>query len=441
MEWFKKIFKKNDIKDIDDDLINLGTIEDDSVFVADDQVVDREPQKIRKNWLRDWMIWGVVFFIAGIIIYLDVRDFKLKIPKKNETVKKENFKPVELDWQSQIVKEIEQKKAEIEHETAKIETTFETHEIEKKQQEKKKRKKEKYGEFKRYGFLLNDKKNKSEQKHTSNRNRRNYAVYINSDDGYIDENKIAEQTRKEIENRGGRGDGFDRNAYMKTIMSGINGSKEETKTLNEKLNVKPLKKVYAALDTDLDYQLFKGTKISAILNEHMSTDLGGFISAVIDHDVYSSNGEKLIIPAGSIATGRYASGLKKGVRLVFTVWEDIRTKCGANINLKSPGTSPMGLPGQQIEIDHHFVERFGSSLMLSLVNAVVSTAGGFATQGNTQTISDIQNNLNKSSEIALQDSIGIKPTGYAEAGQSITIMVARNLNFKNVFKNGEPICE
>jgi type IV secretion system protein VirB10 len=199
--------------------------------------------------------------------------------------------------------------------------------------------------------------------------------------------------------------------------------------------------VSATQDTGLDYHIYKWAKITAIINEHMSTDLGGFISSVVTHNIYSSNGEKLIIPFGSIATGRYPAGLKKGMNLVFTVWEDIRTPCGTTIHLQSPGTSPMGLPGQKVDIDYHIAERFGASMMLSLINAGVSMAGGFATQGNSQAISDIQNNINKSSEIALQDSIGIKPTGYAKAGQEIAILVARDLDFKSAFKNGEPLCE
>ena len=442
MEWIKRIFKKEEIKDIDDDFIKLGEIEDDTTFIEDDTVVDREPQEIRKNWLRDWMIWGFFLFLTALFIYFGGQDFKIAWPDDiKKQPEEDKFEPVKLDWQSQIIKEIQEKKNEFQQETKVAEKVAEKHEEQQVRRiAKKPRKKEVYGPFKRYGSLLDKHKPKNNRKQRTASNTNNDDFYVNGNND-VDERAIAEQTRNEIRSRGGN-DGFDRSEYMKSIMEGINGGgKEKTKTLNEQLDVKPLKKVYAELDTDLDYQIFKGTKISAILNEHMSTDLSGFISAIIDHDVYSSNGEKLIIPAGSIATGRYSSGLKKGIKLVFTVWEDIRTSCGANINLKSPGTSPMGLPGQQIDIDYHFVERFGSSLMLSLVNAVVSTASGFATSGNRQAVSDVQSNFNKSSEIALQDSIGIKPTGYAQAGQSITIMVGRNLNFKNVFKNGEMICQ
>jgi type IV secretory pathway VirB10-like protein len=431
MEFIRNFFrKKRDINDFEDDLLNLGNIEEDSIVIDDNQSQDRHTQEPQRTWLKGWMISVFFVSIAVLVIYWDTRKLKLDLPKSQpKQTSNSNFKPFNLNWD----KEIDQVESHLKEKTKIAERTS-THKA------KDKIKPEIYGEFRRYNYAETSKQPSVNNEKRQVETNKNDVVYSNNQDAPSRTRRYDQQIA-EVKAKG-EAQTLSRNDFYEKMIANANPNKEEKRTtLNERLDVEPLKKVHAVQDVDLDYQIHKSTKISAIVNEHMSTDLGGFISSVITRNIYSSNGKKLILPAGSIATGRYPAGLKRGISLAFTTWEDIRTPCGGTIHLQSPGASPMGLPGQKLEIDSHFIERFGSSMMLSLVNAGVSIAGGFATQGNSQTISDIQQNLNKSSEIALQDSIGIKPTGYARAGQEISILVARDLNFKNIFKDGEMICE
>jgi type IV secretory pathway VirB10-like protein len=425
MGFFSKLFpKKKEYKDIEDDLLNDDLLSDDSQFIEEPENKKGESRTIQEvdgTWLKDWMIWAFGAICIVLFLYIDGNAFKIHWPSSDDPEEKSTFKPIELNWSTGIEEKLAEKIKEVEKRESEV-----SHHVERKA-EQKAVKIVKYGAFKRYTLAGGspEKKDKPSSKQKEVKD--------------ISPEQIRMKYESDMQ---AKTPAFDKGSYVKDIIAGLNNKGEtKQKTLNEKLNVEPLKKVSAIQDYGMDYHIYKGTKIPAIINEHMSTDLGGFISSVITGEIYSSNGVKSIIPIGSIATGRYPAGLKEGVNLAFTVWEDIRTPCGATIKLGSPGTSPMGLPGQKMKLDNHYIERFGSSMMFSLINAAVSTAAGFATQGSNQTVSDIQANLNRSAEIALEHSIDIKPTGYAEAGQEITIMVARDLDFKNIFnESGELRC-
>ncbi len=387
----------------DDDFYSL---EED--ILKNEESPQREEPKLKKLWLTKGLVTAVAIAGVVLILYLDRDSFKFGggagEPEKEQ---RGLLNTIKTNWQEkrrQVEQIIEEKVNETKEDVHTQETFIEIKEEQKKVEEKQL---ESYGSFKNYG-QTNTLPNTDDKTKTT---------HINP---------VTKNPRDM--------------SYIKDLMSGIGGKEKKLPTFAERLEVKPLKKVMAQLDYNRKHSINKGTSIQAILKTDMSTDLSGMITATVTQDIYSSNRETLLIPRKSFFVGRYQQGLSKGQSLVFTVWEELRTECGAHVAINSPGTSPMGMPGQRIEIDSHFMERFGSSMLLSVINAGVSIAGGFATQGSSQTMGDIQANLNKSSEIALQDSIKIKPTGYARAGQTIAIMVAHDLDFSNVYKWGDP-CE
>ena len=127
-----------------------------------------------------------------------------------------------------------------------------------------------------------------------------------------------------------------------------------------------------------------------------------------------------------------------GKKRLFVIWNRIITPKNSDnkaidIVLNSPSIGDLGMSGMQMQIDTHFLERFGSSFMLSILNAGVSTAAGLFSDGNQSSVQDVQANMNRSAEMALEQSLKIKPTGYATHGENINIFVARDLDFTTVF--------
>lgn len=167
----------------------------------------------------------------------------------------------------------------------------------------------------------------------------------------------------------------------------------------------------------------------------INSDQPGMTSCVLAHDVYSTNGRVLLLERGSRVTGQYQSAqLKQGQRRIFVLWTRIETPSGVLVNLDSPSTDPVGRSGVDGVIDMHFWTRFGSALLMSLVDDVSSYAQNQAAQNGSgiQFTNTAQSGQNAAS-IIVQNTVNIPPTLDKAQGSHIGVFVARDLSFENVY--------
>lgn len=146
---------------------------------------------------------------------------------------------------------------------------------------------------------------------------------------------------------------------------------------------------------------------------------------LVNHDVYSDDGRHLLVPRGSVAVGEYRGGLQRGVNRIFVIWTRLRTPGGLDLELASPTTGELGESGLRVDIDSHFMERFGGSALLSIIGGLSATQSG----GSGDRYADTANSFSRSAEIALENSINIRPTGFLRQGTKIIIMMAQDLDF------------
>jgi len=183
--------------------------------------------------------------------------------------------------------------------------------------------------------------------------------------------------------------------------------------------------VTAGYVSDLSYKVLQGKAIPAVLETAVNSDLPGMMRASVSEPVYSEDGNALLIPQGSRLIGEYKSGIKRGQVRVFVIWSRLIRPDGIDIKLDSPGSDSLGRSGLTGFVDTHFMERFGSSALLSLI-------GGYAQDesdnDNQQAV--LSDSFSKSAEIALENSINISPTIHINQGERINVFVAKDLNFK-----------
>lgn len=178
----------------------------------------------------------------------------------------------------------------------------------------------------------------------------------------------------------------------------------------------------------------QGSLIRGVLETAIQSDLPGFIRAEVAHDVYSFDGSQLLIPKASRLVGHYRSGLVRGQTRVFVIWDRLLRPDGVSVLIGSPGTGLLGRAGLDGDLDTHFFQIFGSSLLLSLVDGAVGVAVENArdNDGSGTTILQNTNQLSRAAEIALENSINIPPTIHVDQGTAIQVFVARDLDFGNV---------
>jgi type IV secretory pathway VirB10-like protein len=173
----------------------------------------------------------------------------------------------------------------------------------------------------------------------------------------------------------------------------------------------------------------EGTLIPAVLETAIQSDLPGMIRAVVSGPVRAFDGTPAI-PRGSALIGRYQSGLVRGQTRLFVIWTRLLRPDGVSVALGSPGTDALGRAGLAGELDTHFFEIFGSSVLLSLLDGGAQIAAARAQRNDGGVfIQSGGDDLGNAAEIALQNRIQIPPTIRIPAGTSVQVFVAKDLDF------------
>jgi len=178
----------------------------------------------------------------------------------------------------------------------------------------------------------------------------------------------------------------------------------------------------------------QGTVIPAILETAINSDLPGFVRAVVSRDVKGFDGSTVLIPRGSKLIGQYRSGVAAGQSRAFVVWSRVLTPEGVSVEIGSPGADRLGRGGLDGETNTHFFQRFGGSIMLSVLTAGLQAAAGNSGNTNTAIVIGSPQQASNIASIALQKQIDIPDTITVAQGTPIRVFVARDLDFSSVAK-------
>ena len=173
------------------------------------------------------------------------------------------------------------------------------------------------------------------------------------------------------------------------------------------------------------YTVPQGAIIAGVLETAINSDLPGYVRAVVSRDVMGFDGRRVLIPSGSRLIGQYRSGLAAGQSRAFIVWTRLTRPDGVTVSLGSPVTDPLGRAGLGGKVDSHFLKRFGSAILLS----VVQSGLGLLQRGSNDVVVRTADDAKSVAGIALQRDINIPPTVKVAQGTAIRIFTARDLDF------------
>jgi len=169
----------------------------------------------------------------------------------------------------------------------------------------------------------------------------------------------------------------------------------------------------------------QGTLIPAVLETAIDTDLPGYVRALVSQDVRSFDGSAVLIPRSSRLIGQYKSGLAAGQTRAYVIWSRLIRPDGASVALASPAVEFGGNSGLAGKVDGHFMKRFGSAVLLSVV-------GGLGALGSGGTAVVLQGGGQSAAGVAAARDTAIPPTIRVRQGQPIRIFTARDLDFSTV---------
>lgn len=194
-----------------------------------------------------------------------------------------------------------------------------------------------------------------------------------------------------------------------------------------------------------DATILQGTVIPGVLETAIQSDLPSMIRAVTSRDVYSYDGRRVLLPAGSRLIGEYSSAIALGQVRVFVIWTRAVTPDGVSVAIDSFGTDRIGRGGLGGRVDRHLLERFGSAAVLTIIGGAAEFLAGLAQQSVDGGASEIEiearigaaegvgDNAQSFAEAALEDSLDIPPTIHVAQGTRIHVIVARDLSFAEFY--------
>lgn len=194
--------------------------------------------------------------------------------------------------------------------------------------------------------------------------------------------------------------------------------------------------VTATMLGDRNMIIPQGRSIDCNLSMKLVSEVAGFATCVLSQNVYSDNGNVVLLERGSEAFGEYKSDVQQGQKRIFVLWSRVKTPSGVIININSPAADGLGTGGLEGYVDNHWWERIGAAFLLSVVQDVVSGATAPSSSGNGTSVSIFSNSTQttkRMSETVLNNTINIKPTLYKNQGDRGTIFVARDLDFGSVY--------
>ncbi len=185
------------------------------------------------------------------------------------------------------------------------------------------------------------------------------------------------------------------------------------------------------------YLIGQGKFIFGTLAVAINSDLPGQVSAIVNQDVYGEQGRNVLIPRGSRLIGEYRSGLANNQSRLFVVWTRVIQPNGISVMIGSEGTDALGQGGLTGLVDYHFLARFGSATLISLLGAGAANVGvNPDDQYNSMAAyrQAVAQSMAQQSTNMLNQSANIPPTVHIPQGEKITVFVNKDLDFSRVYR-------
>ena len=199
--------------------------------------------------------------------------------------------------------------------------------------------------------------------------------------------------------------------------------------------------IVSSLPVDRHRVITADRYIPAVLENDIDSQLPGRTIAVVESNVYGSQGRTVLIPAGARVIGSYQVATKAGQARLEVNWSRVIRPDGVTINIDDVSADVMGRSGLPGDLDSRVAEKYGGSLLTSVVAAagdwalngqgttVLSPLGGTTqTQSGKQIAANrLGNDLDDLGKRMIQDNFDIRPVLLVAAGTRLNIIPAQDI--------------
>jgi type IV secretion system protein VirB10 len=190
------------------------------------------------------------------------------------------------------------------------------------------------------------------------------------------------------------------------------------------------------------FELKRGSVIPATLVTGINSDLPGRITAQVSQNVYdSATGHWLLIPQGAKLFGRYDSEVSFGQNRVLVIWTDIIFPNGSTLQIGGmAGTDAAGYGGFRDKVDNHYLQTFGSAILVALIGAgtemLLPEDQGNSLNGNSSTDAarrSFAETFGQISEQTVSRNLNVQPTLEIRPGYRFNVLVDQDIVFPKAY--------
>jgi type IV secretion system protein VirB10 len=167
----------------------------------------------------------------------------------------------------------------------------------------------------------------------------------------------------------------------------------------------------------------QGKVIDTVLETPINTTYPGPVRAIVSSDVYSENGNNVLIPRGSRVIGQFTGGYSPGQTRVMVTWNRIIMPDGYDIAIDSPAVGPIGIMGVEGIIDSQIVPTMTNAILLSAINVAFTEMAANLTGSNNSSQSSSSTTAgtvtNTTNTTPTQQAIGQQATTIGSTAQSV----------------------
>ena len=174
--------------------------------------------------------------------------------------------------------------------------------------------------------------------------------------------------------------------------------------------------------------VMQGTMIQAVMETAVASELAGQVRAITSEDVFSYDGDRILIPRGSRLIGRYRSSAEIAQRRLTIAWDRIILPTDQTLRISAFGGDELGRSGVTGFVDTRFDDRFGAAALISIISATPSVGAAEADDAVTANVlEDLGGDLADATDSVIGEYLSTSPVIYVDQGARVTVMVDRDL--------------
>jgi type IV secretory pathway VirB10-like protein len=219
---------------------------------------------------------------------------------------------------------------------------------------------------------------------------------------------------------------------------GDQGQEAETKRSNSDEHSEPRTGQKNARDRFADlnqsegkqYRVFEGTVLEAVLTNRLNGSFAGPVNCMATSNVYSHDGQQLLIPQGSRILGEAKRVTSFGQERLAVVFHRVTMPDGYSVSLDQfKGLNQVGETGLRDQVNHHYAQVFGASLAIGAIAGLAEAdTRASAFQSSTDAYRQgVASSLSQSSLRILDRYLNVLPTVTIREGHRVKVYLSDDL--------------